>query len=117
PSKRFDIIHVGHNWWRWREMNDVLLPAIECIRDRINGITFIGSWWDKVPPWAHAIDLDMAFCVDETRLRQLRIDVQPPVPYTEVIQVMSQGQINIMTQRPLYGSSVGPQHDACAEPG
>ncbi len=101
PSKQFDIIHVGHNWWRWREMNDVLLPAIERIRDRINGIAFVGLWWDTVPPWAHAIDLEMAFCVDETRLRQLRIDVQPAVPYTAVIQVMSQGQINIMTQRPL----------------
>jgi len=101
PSKQFDIIHVGHNWWRWREMNDVLLPAIERIRDHINGISFVGSWWDTVPQWARAIDLEMAFCVDETRLRQLRIDVQPAVPYTEVIQVMSQGQINIMTQRPL----------------
>jgi hypothetical protein len=101
PSKQFDIIHVGHNWWRWREMNEVLLPAIERIRDRINGIAFVGLWWDTVPQWARTIDLEMAFCVDETRLRQLRIDVQPAVPYTEVIQVMSQGQINIMTQRPL----------------
>ena len=28
PPKRFDILHVGHNWWRWRELSTELLPAI-----------------------------------------------------------------------------------------
>src|SRR5260370_38785545 len=27
--KRFDIVHVGHNWWRWRERKSALLHAIE----------------------------------------------------------------------------------------
>ena len=28
--------------------------------------------------------------------------MQPPVPFTEVIEKMSNGRVNIMTQRPLF---------------
>src|SRR2546421_624459 len=33
--KEFDILYVGHNWWRWRDVSTVLLPALESIRDRV----------------------------------------------------------------------------------
>src|SRR5262249_37946257 len=100
-GKRFDIIHVGHNWWRWREVSAHLLPAIERIRPTADGICFVGAWWDVVPPWAGDLGLRDAFCVDAERLRRLRIQVRPPIPYSEVISAMSAARINIMTQRPL----------------
>jgi len=102
PSKRFDILHVGHNWWRWREISHSLLPAIEQIRARTDGICFVGSWWDTLPAAAGDPHLRGAFCLDSTRLQRLCIQVKPPVPYTEVISVMSTGRVNIMTQRPLF---------------
>ena len=102
PSKRFDIVHVGHNWWRWREVSNSLLPAIERIRDRLDGICFVGAWWDGVPPWARALDLEAAFCVEAERFRRVRIEVRPPVPYSQVIPTMSEGRVNLMTQRPLF---------------
>ncbi len=101
PPKRFDIIHIGHNWWRWREVSSDLLPAIEQIRGQVDGICFIGSWWDAVPLWAGALGLEAAFCVDGDRLQRLGIQVRPAVPYCEVIPTMSEGRVNIMTQRPL----------------
>jgi hypothetical protein len=101
-SKSFDIMHVGHNWWRWREMSKCLLPAIERIRPQVGEVCFVGMWWDATPPWAAALKLETAFCVDPGRLQQLRIRVKQPVPYTQVIPTMSSARVNIMTQRPLF---------------
>src|SRR5262245_5548296 len=100
--KRFDIVHVGHNWWRWREVRDALLPALERIRSQLDGICFVGAWWDAVPGWARAINLEAAFGVDNDQFQRLSIQVKSPVPYTEVIHAMSEGRVNVMTQRPLF---------------
>jgi len=100
--KRFDIVHVGHNWWRWRQVRDSLLPAIERIRSQLDDICFVGAWWDALPRWATALNLEVAFAVDNDHFQRLCIQVRPPVPYTEVIRTMSEGRVNIMTQRPLF---------------
>jgi len=100
PEQPFDIIHVGHNWWRWREMSTRLLPAIEDIRDRVGEICFVGSWWDK-PPMVDDPMTKQAFCVDRARLERAAIRVSSAVPYSDVVQTMSKGRITIMTQRPL----------------
>lgn len=102
PPKQYDILFVGHNWWRWREVSTCLLPAFEQIRPSVGEICFMGSWWDAPPAGAKDLDLEEAFGVDNERFRRLRIQVKQPVPYTEVIPAMSQGRINIMTQRPLF---------------
>jgi hypothetical protein len=102
PAKAYDILCVGHNWWRWRQISRDLLPAIERVRSRIGEIGFIGSWWDTVPAGAAELNLGPAFGTDPQWLRRLRIQVRPSVPYTEVVSVMSSGQLNIMTQRPLF---------------
>jgi hypothetical protein len=102
PPKRFDIMHVGHNWWRWREMSTCLLPAIERIRVLLDGICFVGLWWGVVPEGAKEVNLDVAFGFDSEWFRRLGIEVMPAVPYTEVIAAMSEGRVNIMTQRPLF---------------
>jgi hypothetical protein len=101
-GKQYDLVHLGHNWWRWREVSGTLLPAVEQIRGQLDGVCFVGLWWDAPPSWAEALGLREAFRTDPERLRALRIEVRPSVPYSEVISSMSAARVNIMTQRPLF---------------
>jgi hypothetical protein len=100
-SKRFDLMYVGHNWWRWREVTNTLLPAIEQIRTQLQGVCFVGLWWDAVQPWAVERNVEAAFQVDPDWFRRTGVEVKSPVPYTQVIPTMSEGRVNIMTQRPV----------------
>jgi hypothetical protein len=102
PTKKFDILHVAHNWWRWREISKSLLPAIAPIRDHLGEICFLGSWWDAIPAGAVELNLETAFGLDCDLLRRMKIQVEPPVHYTKVVPVMSAARVNIMTQRPLF---------------
>jgi hypothetical protein len=101
-AKIVDIIHVSHNWWRWKELEESFFPAVGRMREKIGEICFLGLWWDGCPPWAAALGLTEAFRVDAARLQNLRITVRPPVPFTQVISTMSCAKVNIMTQRPLF---------------
>ncbi len=100
PPKRYDILHVGHNWWRWKELKEQLLPAFAQIRDHVGEIGFLGLWWDEVPDWTRTLEVEAAIRIEPEAFARLRIRVEPPVPYTEVIRAMSTGRINILTQRP-----------------
>ena len=102
PAKTYDILCVGHNWWRWHQISRELLPAIERVRPQLGEIGFIGSWWDTIPAGAAELGVEAAFGTDPQWLRRLCIQVRPSVPYTEVIKIMSTGRLNIMTQRPLF---------------
>ena len=102
PPKTYEVLCVGHNWWRWRQISRELLPAIERVRSQIGDIAFVGSWWDAIPAGAADLGVESAFGTDPAWLRRLRIQVKPSVAYTEVVNVMSTGRINIMTQRPLF---------------
>jgi len=101
-AKAIDVVHVSHNWWRWKELEEHFFPAVARVRERIGEICFLGLWWDGCPPWAAALGLTEAFRVDPARLKALRITVRPPVPFTQVVSAMSRGRVNIMTQRPLF---------------
>jgi hypothetical protein len=100
--KCYDLLHLGHNWWRWREVSGTLLPAVEQVRGRMDGVCFVGLWWDAAPSWAEALGLGEAFRTDPDRLRDLGIEVRPSVPFSEVIATMSAARLNVMTQRPLF---------------
>jgi hypothetical protein len=101
PPKQYDILHVGHNWWRWKEVKEQLLPAFEQIRGQVGEIGFAGLWWDQLPEWAQVEGLEPALRIEADAFRRLKIRIDPPVPYTEVIRKMSTGRINIFTQRPV----------------
>jgi hypothetical protein len=101
PPKQYDILHVGHNWWRWRQVSSELLPAFEKIRGEVGEIGFIGLWWDAPPPEGPAAGPEEAFQSDPEALRRLRIKVTNAVMYHDVIHTMSTARINIMTQRPV----------------
>jgi hypothetical protein len=101
PPKRFDVLHVGHNWWRWKEVAEQLLPAFEQIRGEVGDIGFVGMWWDRTPEWAAAEGLEPALRVEAEAFRRLQIRIEPPVHYGDVIRTMSTGRVNIFTQRPV----------------
>lgn len=101
PVKAYDILHVGHNWWRWKEVSEDLLPAFEEIRDEVGEIGFLGLWWDAVPEWAEKEGLEPAFRLEAEAFRRLRIRTATAVPYTDVIRTMGTGRVNIFTQRPV----------------
>ena len=101
PPKQYDILHVGHNWWRWREVAGKLLPAFEQIRDQVGEIGFLGLWWDQPPAEGPAAGPEMAFQSDPEAFRRLRIQTPKAVMYHDVIQTMSTARINIFTQRPV----------------
>jgi len=101
PPKQFDILHVGHNWWRWREVESELLPAIEQIRDQVGDIGFIGLWWDQPPAEGPEAGPAAAFQSDPDAFKRLRIRTDTAVMYTDVISTMSTARINIFTQRPV----------------
>jgi hypothetical protein len=100
PPKTYDILYVGHNWWRWKEVAGDLLPAFEQIRDQVGEIGFVGLWWDGVPAWAAELGLEAAYRVEQEAFRRLRIRTASAVPYTDVIRTMGTGRINIFLQRP-----------------
>jgi hypothetical protein len=100
-TKKFDIIHIGHNWWRWRQIESSFLPAVRKIRRHLDGICFVGAWWDQSPAWASAIGLEEAFQVDAEQFKSLKIQVRDPIPYVDVLEVMGAARINLMTQRPI----------------
>ena len=102
PPKDYDLLCVGHNWWRWRQVSRELLPGIESVRPKLGDIGLVGSWWDNVPAGAAELGVESAFGTDPEWLRRIDIQVKPAVPYTETIPVMSTGRVNIMTQRPLF---------------
>ncbi|CFX14199.1 protein of unknown function [Candidatus Filomicrobium marinum] len=101
PGKVWDILHVGHNWWRWREVERELLPAFHKIRDRVGRIGFLGLWWDEPPDEGPDAGPSDAFLADPYAFKRLRIESPPAVNYNDVIKTMSSARINIMTQRPL----------------
>jgi hypothetical protein len=101
PGKTWDVLHLGHNWWRWREVERELLPAFYDIRDRIGRIGFIGLWWDRPPDEGPAAGPAEAFLADPYAFKRLRIETPPPVGYNDVIATMSTARVNILTQRPL----------------
>ena len=78
-----------------------MLPAFEQIRGQVGEIGFAGLWWDQLPEWAQVEGLEPALRIEADAFRRLKIRIDPPVPYTEVIRKMSTGRINIFTQRPV----------------
>jgi hypothetical protein len=101
PAKQYDIMHLGHNWWRWRDIGGKLLPAIEPFRDRIGEIGFIGLWWDRPPAEGKDAGPEAAFESDPAMIKRLRVTTEDSVMYTDVIRKMSTAKINIFTQRPV----------------
>ncbi len=100
-EKPYDVMHLGHNWWRWRDVGRKLLPAIAPVRDKIGKIGFIGLWWSGPPEEGLGDSPAAAFETDAALLKRLDITVEEAVMYTDVMRTMSSAKVNIFTQRPV----------------
>jgi hypothetical protein len=100
--KRWDVLHVGHNWWRWRQVSGMLMPALERIRPHLGDVGFVGSWWDAPPVWAAKLSLEDAFACDPAWMRRIGVQIHPAVRYADVVATMSAANMNLLSQRPLF---------------
>ena len=100
PEKIYDILHVGHNWWRGRDIESAIIPAVDKHRNRIGRVRFIGLWWGK-PPTEAGSGNPLAFAFDAKAFKRLNIETQDSVMYDQVVHTMSMAKINIFTQRPV----------------
>ncbi len=101
PAKEFDIVYVGHNWWRWRQIEREIVPDLAPIRGEIGRIALIGLWWDAPPGEAEQGGSSLPYACDHAAIRRLGIETLPSVMYDQVIATMSRSRINIFTQRPV----------------
>jgi glycosyltransferase involved in cell wall biosynthesis len=100
-SKQYGMFYVGHNWFRWKPFARVL-NAIEPIRATVGRLGIVGHGWDSPPPWANPSIIEDAYQSDPDYLRQLEVEVRPPIQFTEVIRHMSLGAFHPVVYRPLF---------------
>src|SRR5690606_37914623 len=100
PEKIYDILHVGHNCWRGRAIEKVLLPVVSKHRSKIGRICFIGIWWDRRPTEPGSGN-PLAFAFDTEAFKRIGIEKQDSIMYDQVVNTMSQAKLNIFTQRPV----------------
>lgn len=100
-GKDYSMFYVGHNWFRWRPMKQVL-EAIEPIRGRLGRIGVVGHGWGSPPPWANPSIIEDAYRSDPDYLRALDIEILPPILFTDVIGHMSKGVFTPIIYRPLF---------------
>lgn len=99
--KEYGMLYVGHSKFRWGPMLRVL-HAIEPIRQQVGRIGLVGHGWDSPPWWADRMRLEDAYFSDAARLRELKVEVLPPVPFGRVIPWMSRAVFNPILLRPTF---------------
>jgi hypothetical protein len=100
-NKDYGMYYVGHNWFRWRPMKRVL-QALEPIREEVGRVGMVGHGWGTSPPWANSSIIEDAYYSDGEYLRQLKVEVEPPILFGQVIQHMSRGIFHPVIYRPLF---------------
>jgi len=100
-EKEYGMYYVGHNWFRWRPMKRVL-KALEPVREQVGRVGMVGHGWGTAPPWANSSIIEDAYYSDGEYLRELNIEVEPPILFGQVIRHMSRGVFHPVIYRPLF---------------
>ncbi len=100
-AKEYGMFYVGHNWFRWRPMSEVL-KVVERVREQVGRIGIVGHGWASSPPWANPSITDDAYYSDPDYLRRLDIEVMPPILFGQVIESMGKGIFHPVVYRPLF---------------
>jgi glycosyltransferase involved in cell wall biosynthesis len=100
-AKEYGMVYVGNNWFRWRAM-ERLLRALEPIRERVGRIGLVGHGWEPSDSWGDPTLIEDAFYTDPQYLRQLGIEVRPPVRFDQVVAWMGKGVFTPVIYRPLF---------------
>jgi hypothetical protein len=99
--KDYGIYLVGNNWFRWRSVRR-LLEAVEPVRAEVGRIGLMGIGWESPGPWANPTVREDAYYTDPQYLRELGVEVMPPVRFDRVVDNMSRGIVNPVIYRPLF---------------
>jgi hypothetical protein len=62
----------------------------------------VGHGWGIAPPWANSSIIEDAYYSDGEYLRELNIEVEPPILFGQVIERMSRGVFHPVIYRPLF---------------
>ena len=100
-QKKFGMVYVGNNWFRWRSLSRVL-KTIEKVRSQVGGMAIVGNGWDRPAPWAKPVLPEDAYKNDPPYLASLGVEVVPPIHFNEVIGWMSRGHFSPVIYRPLF---------------
>src|SRR5262249_4447481 len=100
-AKPYGMVYVGNNWFRWRARERVL-RAVEPVREQVGRIALVGQGWDSAKPWGGPSFLPDAYATDPGYLRDLRVEVLPPVPFGQVVDWMGRGGFSPVVYRPLF---------------
>ena len=100
-AKPYGIVYVGGNWFRWKALKRVL-EAVQPIRTAVGEMMIAGDGWQEMPVWLDQPLRDDAYFTDPDYLRDLGIELQPPVAIGEVVSTMSLGVLNPVLVRPIF---------------
>lgn len=95
-KKRFDLIYVGNNWYRWHDFL-WLFTKVASIRARLGRIAVFGNYWfgDPAPGFEEHTYSDPGF------LQAHGIESYPSVAFDEVEYQMGQGKFHPIFVRPV----------------
>jgi len=79
-----------------------VLQALEPVREEVGRVGLVGHGWGTSPPWANSSIIEDAYYSDAEYLRQMKIEVEPPISFGQVIQHMSRGIFHPVIYRPLF---------------
>jgi hypothetical protein len=99
--KPYGIVYVGGNWFRWQALKRVL-EAVEPIRTAVGQMMIAGEGWQELPWWLDQPLRDDACFTDPDYLRELGVELRPPVPIEAVVSTMSLGVLNPVLVRPIF---------------
>jgi hypothetical protein len=100
-AKEYGMVYVGSNWFRWGPMQRVL-RAIEPMRVRVGRVALVGHDWGAMPWWVESPLREQAYYTDPDYLKQLGVEILPPIPVEQVIPMMSRAVFNPVLIRPLF---------------
>jgi hypothetical protein len=100
-AKEYGMLYVGHSKFRWHAMRRVL-QAIQKIRPEMGRIGLVGHGWRAVPDWATQMQIEEIYFSDPAYLRELDVEIIPPVPFGHVINRMSTAVFNPVLLRPTF---------------
>src|SRR5262245_5580632 len=100
-GRDFDLLYVGHSKFRWQPMHRVL-KALEPVRDKLGRVGLVGHGWGAPPAWASEMRIEDTYYSDADYLKCLRVELLPPVPFTQVIDRMNRAKVNPVLLRPTF---------------
>lgn len=93
---KFDVQYIGNNWYRWEDIVGIL-SAIDEIRHIVREVAIVGQGWDGTALFGRV----EAGIADPELLQSLNVNVNPPVPFGQVVEAMSHSKFSPIFVRPI----------------